>query len=410
MPDFVDNTAGYSEVTGTADYLMTTTGTGLHLRLDQALVDAQEVAYYAVGTSNGVDAFESGVAAWDDSENTLVVGTITNSSNGGGKISWDAGDKTIYIVANSATMVNDDDPRLVSEDVDDLTPGTAPTGVEKFATTQDGDPVYLTAQQIAGNPIRQQLGHSKKVNASFSNFTKLSKTFSAPDGSSGVAAGLEPFLCYASGTGSGVVNLQLVTPVSSLAVSTGTTTTGRACLEHIEYPILYLPTLYDRDYRKTISMGGVLPTGGQDYTLQCGFSSNAPEIATLGSGLGVFFELKTGDTNWHAVWISHTSGAANYRRVDTGVPATIAGIYTLRVHLVSHPTTGAERKALFYIDGELVATIRENDGGHTSMAAGTRLSMLEVIKKAAGTTQASISVLAHYSEIENAAPPVGLDV
>lgn len=411
MPDFVDNTAGYSEVTGTADYLMTTTGTGLHLRLDQALVDAQEVAYYAVGTSNGVDAFESGTATWDDSENTLVVDTITNSSNGGGKISWDAGDKTIYIVFNSATMVNTADPRLVSEDVDDLTPATYVDGTEKAAFSQGGDPVTMTAQQILGNPIRQQLGHDKTKNKSFSNFTKLSKTFFAADGSSGVAAGLEPFLCYASGTGSAVANLQLFTQVSAMTVSTGTTTTGRACLEHIEYPILYLPTLYDRDYRKTIVMGLVLPTAGvEEYTLQCGFSSNAPEITTLGSGLGVFFELKTGDTNWHAVWISHTSGAANYRRVDTGIPATINGVYTLRIHLVSHPTDVAERKAYFYIDGDLVASILHNDTGVTVMPTATRLSMLEVIKKSAGTTQSTITVNAHYSEIENAAPLVGLDV
>jgi hypothetical protein len=295
-------------------------------------------------------------------------------------------------------------------DLDGMTPGTAPTGVEKFATTQGGDPVSLTVQQIAGNPIRAQLGHSKTVNKSFSNFTKLSKTFSAPDGSVGVACGLEPFLCYGSGTNSGVYNLQSFTNVAAATVSAGTTTTGRGCLEHLEYPILYNPVSYDIDYRKTITMGGLLPTGGEGYTLQCGFIDSAPEIAVLGSGLGVFFEFKTGDTNWHAVWISNASGAANYRRVDTGIPVTIAGIYTLRILVVSHPTDNTLRPAYFYINGDLVATIPRNASGVTAMAVSTRLSMAEVIKKAAGTTGASITVTYHYSEIENAAPLVGLDV
>ena len=148
MPDFVDNTAGYSEVTGTADYLMTTTGTGYHLRLDQALTDGQQVAYYAIGTSNGVPAFESGVSNWDDSENTLVVDTITNSSNGGGKISWDAGTKTIYIVHNSASMVNTTDTRLVAVDSSDLDPAAALDRSEIVAIDQGGDGVQTTVGDI----------------------------------------------------------------------------------------------------------------------------------------------------------------------------------------------------------------------------------------------------------------------
>ena len=408
MPEIILNVSGTTRTTGTANPVISgVTGTSGPMT---DVPDGTEVFYVRRYSSNK-PGFENCIGIWRSATDTIERTSVEKSSNGGGAVVWGVGEQTIDISISPDMIVADDDPRLVNEDLDDFTPATNVTGIEKVATTQDGDPVSMTAQQIAGNPIRAQLGHDKTKNKSFSNFTKLSKTFFAADGSSGVAAGLEPFLCYASGTGSAVANTQLFTQVSQPTINTGTTTTGRACLEHIEYPILYLPTLLDRDYRKTLGIGGILPAAGvEEYTLQCGFSNNAPEIATLGSGLGVFFELKTGDTNWHAVWISAAAGAGNLRRVDTGVVATAAAFITLRIHLVSHPTIGANRKALFYIDGDLVATILENDGGHTSMAAGTRLSMLEVIKKAAGTTGASFNVAMHYSEIENPAPLVGLDV
>lgn len=147
MPDFVDNTAGFSIITGTADYLMTTTSTGKHLRLDQALTNGQQVAYYAIGKSNGADAFESGIGTWQSSGTTLVRGTITNSTNGG-TISWDAGTKTIYIVHNSASMVNTTDTRLVAVDSSDLDPAAALDRSEIVAIDQGGDGVQTTIGDI----------------------------------------------------------------------------------------------------------------------------------------------------------------------------------------------------------------------------------------------------------------------
>lgn len=395
MPDFVDNTAGYSEVTGTADYLMTTTGTGLHLRLDQALVDAQEVAYYAVGTSNGVDAFESGTATWDDSENTLVVDTITNSSNGGGKISWDAGDKTIYIVANSATMVNTADPRLVSEDVDDLTPATYVDGTEKAAFSQGGAPVSLTPEQIAGSPITMQMSHARDKNRSFTNFSALSPTYNSGI-VSGVAMDLEPFLIYTSGTDATVFNARLVFNNPYVLSSTGSTTTGRACIAHKDAPLLSNAGSRDFDCRQTVVQAP--PLTGNEFIAQFGFINSVPEIAVFGSHRGVFFELTVASLNWQARWISATAGVINNRTVDTGVAPDGVVPQTLRVHLRSHPTDVAERKADFYIDGELVASIPYNPGGGVAaMPDNTALTCAYVVKKSTGTTGAGPAIFGHNS-------------
>lgn len=405
MPEIILNVSGTTRTTGTANPVISgVTGTSGPMT---DVPDGTEVFYVRRYSSNK-PGFENCIGIWRSATDTIERTSVEKSSNGGGAVVWGVGEQTIDISISPDMIVADDDPRLVSEDVDDMTRGTAPTGVEKFATTQGGDPVAMTAQQIAGNPLRAQLGHDRTKNKSFSNFTKMPRLFSAADGSSGVLLGLEPFLCYASGTGSTVANLQAITQTSAPFLSTGTTTTGRVCLEHIEYPILYSPLLYDRDYRKTIVIGSLLPSS-ESYTLQCGFIDSAPEIAVFGSGLGVFFELTAAYANWQARWITHTSGALNDRRVDTGVAVSAAGIYTLRVYLISHPTDAASRKAEFYINGTLVATIQHAVYSATSMATGTRLSMAEVIKKSAGTTGAGIAVGVHYSEIENADTYEALD-
>ena len=224
MPDFVDNTAGYSEVTGTADYLMTTTSTGKHRRLDQALTDGQQVAYYAIGTSNGADAFESGIGTWQTSGTTLIRGTITTSTNGG-TISWDAGEKTIYIVANSATLVNTEDERLLALDYGELNPAESLDGEELIAASQDGDGVSLTAQQISGNPVTNMLGLNLDRRRGFSDFSRTKSTYTA---TTNELYGQEPYLVNHAGTGSTIVAGNAITGYDSVFLVVGTDTNGNA--------------------------------------------------------------------------------------------------------------------------------------------------------------------------------------
>jgi hypothetical protein len=150
-----------------------------------------------------------------------------------------------------------------------------------------------------------------------------------------------------------------------------------------------------------------LPGSGENYTIQYGFIDSAPTTAVFGSGRGVFFELDQNSPNWFAVFLSNTSGGANYRRVDTGVLAVAATLVTFRVHLRAHATDVASRKADYYINGNPVATILHNDTGVTVIPTSTRLSMALVIKKSSGTTARSTTMTSHYSEIEGPALPAG---
>jgi hypothetical protein len=379
MPDFVDNTAGYSEVTGTADYLMTATGTGLHLRLDQALVDAQEVAYYAVGTSNGVDAFESGVATWDDSENTLVVGTITNSSNGGGKISWDAGDKTIYIVANSATMVNTADERLVRADVGDFDASTELDGTELIALDQGGVAVSGTTEQILGDPVRQQRSHGLNYLRDFTDFHRTRPTFSATDGA---LIDLEPWVARINGSGAAVLTGKFL-GVNGLILATGTTTTGYAVIEHTMAPFLFAPA----NNMTAVFRGGlsaILPSV-EAFTVQIGFRDGGAALATV----GLYFQASAGSLNWRAV----TNTGSGISNVDTGIPITIDA--TKRFKIVRDAVLDVTR---FYIDETLV---------HTStpgrVDALSPLKMMATIHKSAGTTLAGIGIYEHSYAVQTTA-------
>ena len=384
MPDFVDNTAGYSEVTGTSDYLMTTTGTGLHLRLDQALVDAQEVAYYAVGTSNGVDAFESGVGTWDDSENTLVVGTITNSSNGGGKISWDAGDKTIYIVS-SADMLTD--MELMTEgatkkiltpaeraaiaavvSADELDAAAQLDGTEIIPGLQDGSGVGITTQQISGSPLTDARSLAKDRSKGYSNFSKI-RGVGYTSADAGVLD-LEPFKVHQSGAGASIIQAHGVLGEMSIIGSTGTTTTGYSAITHLEWH--KFDPAKEMDFRVKIAPIQ-LPTAGQNYTLQIGFVSGAPALATH----GMYFQLDETNTKWQAI-VRNTGVSA---ATPTTVDATALGVVDLRVHY--DPSVLSTK---FYINGTLAATTLNTT---KVVPTDTQMETTISIRKSALTTAAS---------------------
>lgn len=384
MPDFVDNTAGYSIITGTADYLMTTTSTGKHLRLDQALTNGQQVAYYAIGTSNGADAFESGIGTWQSSGTKLVRGTVTNSTNGG-TISWDAGTKTVYIVANAATMVNTADERLDSTGLDELDPGTTPDGTEIAHFLQDGDGVSLTTQQILGDPVRAERTHGLNY---LRGYTGFHRTTAAYLGTNGAQWGGEPWVARFSGT-SASVNTAKLLGVRGVLMSTGSDTNGYAAIEHMQ-----APNLFNFGYSmETTFKGGfntaLLPTV-EACTAQLGFVNTMTALATA----GFYFEATEASPNWFAV--VRASGA-NVTRKDTGVAYTTD--YTKRFKVVFDASDLEELKFLFYINEVLVATTLNSERIPPAL---TSLYMAAQIRKTAGTTAAGMAFTDHSYAIETA--------
>ena len=383
MPDFVDNTAGYSEVTGTSDYAMTTTSTGRHRRLDQALTDGQQVAYYAIGTSNGADAFESGIGTWQSSGTALVRGTVTNSTNGG-TISWDAGTKTVYIVASAATLVNTADERLDSTGIDELDPGTDPDGTEIAHFLQGGDGVSLTAEQVMGRPVQHMRGHGRNYRQDYCDFHKVTASFS---GTNGGQCGAEPWLSRFSGSGAAVVTAKLLT-LNGMILSTGTDTNGYAAIEHLQSP-----NLFNFGYSmETVFKGGFnnanLPTV-EAQTAQIGFVTIPSALATA----GFYFEADENSPNW---WAVVRANGANVTRKDTGV--AYAQDFTNRFKCVFDAALDT-LEFRFYINETLVATTLESE---RVVPALTSLYMAAQVRKSAGTTTAGLFFSDHSYKIQTA--------
>lgn len=402
MPDFVDNCAGYSAVTGTADYLMSTTGTGLHLRPDQALTDAQEVAYYAIGTSNGVDAFESGVATWDDSENTLVVGTITNSSNGGGKISWDAGDKTIYIVS-SADMLTD--MELMTEgatkkiltpaeraaiaavvSADELDAAAQLDGTEIIPGLQSGSGVGITAQQIAGNPLTALRGLNLDRSRHYSNFSNTPIAFDSA--TSGTMFGAEPYEIYTSGTTGAKVQQGIgLFALPMCLLWTGTTTTGYAAIRNGANLYAFDPTK-EATETSTVVFGLVLPAT-EAYACQWGFINNTagPVVAPL---QGIYFKYDAASGNIFGCVRSNVAESS----VDTGVTVVMYSSYVCT--WVYDPIN---LKTLFYVNDNAPVEILNS----TRVVQTTQLlAPVHRIHKSAGTTSPVLAVQHHAYNLQTA--------
>lgn len=392
MPKIILNVSGTTRTTGTANPVISgVTGTSGPMT---DVPDGTEVFYVRRYSSNK-PGFENCIGIWRSATDTIERTSVEKSSNGGGAVVWGVGEQTIDISISPDMIVADDDPRLVSEDVDDMTPATYVDGTEKAAFSQGGDPVSITPEQIAGNPITMQMSHARDKNRSFTNFSTLSATYNSGI-VSGVAMDLEPFLVYTSGTDAGVVSARLLLGNTCVLGSTGSTTTGRICIAHKDAPLLSNAGSRDFDCRQTVAQ--VVPLTGNEFIAQFGFINSAPEIATFGSHRGVFFELTVASTNWQARWISALGGVVNNRTVDTGIAADGVVPQTLRVHLRSHPTDVAERKADFYIDGELVASIPYNPGGGVAaMPDGTALTCAYVVKKSTGITGAGPAIFGHNS-------------
>ena len=403
MPDFVDNTAGYSEVTGTADYLMTTTGTGLHLRLDQALVDGQEVAYYCVPSESGaaaVDAFESGVGTWDEDANTLVVDSVTNSSNGGGKISWSEGVRTLYIVSN-AQMLRDinqivesstkkvmtaaertsiassaatvsslggaafldvgDTPGTVASgdsiDLDGLAIASPFDGTEKMISLQGGLLKYITPDQVIADHLTLAQGFDRGRLKSFSQFMNTAPAFVATDGA---LFGLEPFVCHLAN--GGVVKQDIATWFTSFgvaALSTGTNAAGRAGITSTMLPVIPSTAATYYGYFGAYCGLTAVPAGAQACYIGW--------ITTPGAAAptdGLYFMASGASPNWRAV-SRRTNVETN---TDTGIPIAASSPFVRNEATLEIVYEADAGETVFYINRIPVHT-QPNDTNFPSPGA-----------------------------------------
>jgi len=180
MPEIILNAAGFTRTTGTAN--PTITGDTGKSGSFSDIATGTEVAYYRRYSSNKA-GFENGIGIWRAVAAAGSIGYIERTSvelssnpgdDGYDPVVWGVGEQTVDVTITPDMIVADDDPRLISEDVDDMTPATYVDGTEKAAFSQGGDPVSITPEQIAGNPITMQMSHARDKNRSFTNFSTLS--------------------------------------------------------------------------------------------------------------------------------------------------------------------------------------------------------------------------------------------
>jgi hypothetical protein len=323
-------------------------------------------------------------------------------------VSWGVGEKVIYCTVNpdmltnanylaagtvpiarvpvgttAGTVMAGDDSRAGSVNYSDLDPASGMSGAEIVALEQDGDGVRATTQDISGDPARMAKSLGLNAKRGYCDFHKLA-AFSYTNGA---VTDLEPWTAHFSGTDAGVLNAKDVLSVNAIIVSTGSTTTGYAAIQHMQYPIIFNP-----NYAMEITWRGGfnssnLPTT-EASTAQIGFATAATALATA----GMYFEATGASPNWFAV--VRNNSLALVTKKDTGIAYSLD--FTKRFKIIFDPTPDAI-ETRFYIDETLVSTIIPSE---TIVASLTALRMVAQIRKSAGTTATGLAIFDHSYDVE----------
>lgn len=352
----------------------------------------------------GEPGYEFGIARWDATNRRLRPVEIRGSHNGNQKVVWPPGEKLIQITAFSDMLTSmenmvdgptkkvftqlDRDKILATTDSGELPNASLLTGNELVTIVQGGVPKNATPNLIAGDPVTAKLGYQKSRSRDFVDLTRLSKSFAVTVPTTDAPLGAEPMILTVVGAGAAAINFQALTLIPCLAMSTGSTSSGRLCLEHTHYPIFYKPTERELDVTWTFTTGDTLPVSGQDYVVQAGFLHGVPNAATM----GLYFEQDVRSPNWFAVVRSPDN--AHLRRFDTLWALAPSTKYSLRVHYKPE-----DQETDFYINGVLVATM-PHDGGGEVIPTNTRFAMALLIKKNTGSTASSITFLCHSHYVD----------
>lgn len=413
----IDNIAGYTLTTGTADFVITDSIAQYDPIIDN-LADGDECNYKAQFIDPSFnDQYETGRGTWNATARTISRDTIKTSSNNGLKEDFGAGPKVVFIVnddesiqsmgtkvetatakvmtatertniaANMAllatrgdtftldvgavagTVAAGDDGRFGAVDYGDLPAAAALDGTEVAAIDQGGDGVQTTVQDISGNPVIAVRTFAMDRVQGYSNFNRVRYGYNNTTDSS--PFDLEPYLVNLGGAAAVAGNsagLFYKRPAASLG--TGTDTTGYSSISHMEYPLAFDPA---KEYDQTWDISHVaLPTVGQASQTQVGFIVGAPALASQ----GMYFYLDAGSNNWfYAV-----KDAGGTTSADTTVAGTTgATTQALRVHYDPSGTPSTK----FYVDGTLCATVLNSD---RVVATNQELGMVVSIRKSAGTS------------------------
>ena len=256
-------------------------------------------------------------------------------------------------------------------------------GFEVWIATQNGGSTDITAQQVSGDPVRSYKSLAMNRRRGYTNFIRTTSAFSATDGA---IIGGEPWSSHFSGTGASILTTKFLAAPGGLILTTGTTATGYAGIQHLDNPLAFDPN----KSMVTTFKGGFNTTNlpdVEDQVAVVGFTSPVTALPTY----GMYFEATAASPNWFAVV---RRDASNATKKDTGVPYTFD--FTKRFRVVFDPTVGSVQNR-FYIDDALVATILSTERLVPTLAG---LYMTAQIRKVAGTTTGGLAFTDHSYDVQ----------
>lgn len=299
---------------------------------------------------------------------------------------------TIQVISNG------EDGSVVREKLNDnfaeldlaVTPGVlgpppAVNGTETWIVSQGGTGYDLTAQQVAGNPYTAKKSLALDRIGGFTVFDNIHPINTVTNDT---LIGNEPFVGYINGADAVINNGAGTYFVPCLQLDTGTTNAGYATALHTNFPHLFVPGVSDLDARFLVLLPTLPVALSQDYTIQVGFITGVPALATR----GMYFELTGASPNWQKV----VKNAGGTTTVDTGIAATTSAV-TLRI---KYDPVATETK--FWIDGVSSPAI---DDSTRVVDFLSLLGMAVQIRKTFGAIGRSVIYLAHRYDNARAAVP-----
>lgn len=418
-----DNIAGYTLTVGTADFVITDSIAGYDPIIGN-LTNGDFRSYKAQFIDPAMSSdYETGTGYWNASLSTLTRIPKT-SSNGGALVDFGAGPKAIFLVDDydsiqsmgtkfetstakvmtnverdtidslaegafldvgtiADTLAAGDDSRFGSVDIGDLTPATSIDGTELLPADQSGNGVSITAQEIAGTPYTATKSLALNRVRGYSDMSRMRASYSST--TNDTLVDLNPFTLFCSGANAGANNSAALFLSPLLALNTGTTNAGFAAVLHTDAPYAFVAATSELDQRWSFLIT-ILPTGGEDFTIQVGFVVGIPTTQ------GIYFELTSASPNWFKC----VKNGAGTTRVDSGV-AAIVGSVTLRVAY-----SGAATESQFWIDGVALTPIDNTTRAPDALAA---LGMIASTRKTAGTAARGIIISHHlYDNAKDEVP------
>lgn len=411
----LNNTKGYTSTSGPATEFVISGAPG-DARAITAVMTNMQVKTFYITIGNNFMLFKG---RYETAGTKVVIVEIINSSNNNNQtVTWPAGLKVLRCVASVEDMtdmeqmvpgatkkiftaaqetrvngLNDEfdakadltDPRFATTNINAMTPLVEVLGTENIpASTAAGDPVRIPSLLLAGDPMRIRKGHTLNRDRGFTDFSELTTTPMLP----GAYAGYEKFVIGGSGSGAQAnIGNFFAYFTDCLELETGTQALGVCTALHLGGPYIYDNTDLDERWRVFIPAA---MTSTQNAAVQLGFG----EILANNYNRGIWMEYQyVSGPNWQ-ICIKNTAGLL---KIDTGIPAIIGGLTTVRV---AH--SAAANESRFWVDGVQTAPVLD---ATKELDLGTFLNMAAVIAGITGVGQSKkVALMAHKYDNYKAAP------